>query len=123
MAVIDRVFAMASLIAAVFLVAMLNLTTPSDVGPLGVLVFFTLMYVVCLGAGVVLCRVWLFVKGGMQKNGMRDNRKKSYYFGSVLAYFPIILVFMRSLGKLNVLEIALSILFVVVGCFYVSKKA
>ena len=119
----DRVFAAVGLLATIFLVITINLTTPSDIGPLGVLVFFTLVYLVCLGVIVGLCRIFFAVRGKMQKNKTRVSPRKSYYYATVLAFVPMILIFMRSLGGLNLLEIALVVLFAVVGCFYISKKA
>ncbi|MCL1839874.1 hypothetical protein FWF89_02665 [Candidatus Saccharibacteria bacterium] len=118
---IDRVFVVTSLLAAIFLMIMINLTTPSDIGPLGVLVFFTLMYLVCLGVIVGLCRLFFIIKGRLGDRA-RVSRRKSYYYGSVLAFVPMVLIFMRSFGELNILEIALVIIFAVLGCFYISKR-
>jgi len=119
----DKIFITIGLLAVVFLLTMMNLTTPSDIGPLGVLVFFTLVYAVCLGAMIGLCRVFFMVKQKMQGGRAGANYKKSYYFGSILAFVPMLLIFMRSFGELNLLEVFLVILFAVIGCFYVSKRA
>jgi hypothetical protein len=119
---IDRVLGVTSLLAVIFLMIMINLTTPSDIGPLGVLVFFTLVYLTCLGVMVGICRVFFMIRRGIQRNKVRVSRKKSYYYGSILAFAPMMLIFMRSFGELNLLEVVLVILFVVVGCFYVSKR-
>jgi len=110
-----------SLFAVIFLMIIINLTTPSDIGPLGVLVFFTLIYLVCLGVIVSLCRVFFTIKSRLKKETKASHRK-SYYYGSVLAFVPMIFVFMRSFGRMNLLEIALVMLFAVVGCFYISKR-
>ena len=118
----DRIFVITSLLAIIFLMIMINLTTPSDIGPLGVLVFFTLAYLICLGVMVGLCRIFFTVVGKLN-NKQKVDRTKSYYYGSVLAFAPIVLIFMRSFGELNLLEVALVVLFAAVGCFYISKKA
>lgn len=118
-----RFFIILSLVSAIFLAVMMNITTPSDIGPFGVLVFFTLFYVFCLGITITLCRGVLMLKKKMQKKEVGDTTKKSYFYGSILAFAPILLVFMRSFGELNVLEILLVVLFVIVSCFYISKKA
>lgn len=111
----------ASMLSLIALLVMVNLTTPSDVGPLGVLVFFTLAYLVCLGIMVGACKVFFALKKKM--NGNRHiNSRASYYYGSILAFAPILLLFMRSLGELNFLEVILVALFVVIGCFYLSKR-
>lgn len=120
---VDRFFAVASLLAVVFLIVVLNLTTPSDVGPLGVLVFFTLGYIVCLGVMVGLCRIFFALLAKMRRQRLEANRKRSYYYASVLAFVPIVLIFMRSFGELGVLEVFLALLLGIIGCFFVSKRA
>ena len=122
MARADRIFAGMSLAAVVFLMTMVNLTTPSDVGPFGVLVFFTLIYLVCLGVMVGLCRVFFAVRGKVRGVQGGTNHKRSYYFASILAFAPMLLIFMRSFGELNLLEIFLVAFFAVIGCFYISKR-
>ena len=117
----DRIFAVMSLVAMVFLMIMINLTTPSDIGPLGVLVFFTLVYLVCFGVIMGVCRI-LFQIVGRLKNKKTTSGRKSYYYSSVLAFVPIVLIFMRSFGELNFLEVVLVGFFAIVGCFYISKK-
>jgi hypothetical protein len=119
----DRIIVLMSLLAMIILMMMANLTTPSEIGPLGVLVFFTLIYLVCLGVMVGLCRVFFMIRERTQKNRVRSSNRRSYYYGSVLAFAPIILIFTRSFGELNLLEVVLAIVFVVVGCFYISKRA
>jgi len=122
MARTDKVFAVGGLLAVFFLIMMVNFTTPSDIGPLGVLVFFTLAYMACLSVMALACRAFFVVRGKL-RNGLGVERRKSYYYGSVLAFVPIVLIFMRSFGGLNILEIALVVGFAAVGCFYISKRA
>jgi|LSQX01.2.fsa_nt_gb nitrogen fixation/metabolism regulation signal transduction histidine kinase len=119
----DKAFISISLASVAILAVMMNLTTPSEIGPLGVLVFFTLSYAICLGVMVTLCRAILTVGLTIKRGDKSAIRKKSYYYGSVLAFVPIILIFMRSFGGLNILEIILVVLFVGVACFYISKRA
>jgi len=119
----DKAFVLMSLLALIFLVTVVNLTTPSEIGPLGVLVFFTLVYLTCLGVMVILSKGFLMLMQKTQGNGTRVSLGKGYYYGSVLAFVPMILIFMRSFGELNLLEVALAVIFAVVGCFYISKRA
>ena len=118
----DKIVIAAGLLSAIFLLIMINLTTPSDVGPLGVLVFFTLAYIVCLSAMIGVCRISFAIRNKFLGR-VEVSRKRSYYYGSILAFAPILLIFMRSFGELNYLEIALVMIFVTVGCFYISKRA
>ena len=119
----DKIFATTGLVATILLMIMINLTTPLDIGPLGVLVFFTFVYLICLSVMVGVCRVFFTIRRKTGKNKQKTGDKKSYYYGSVLAFVPVILIFMRSFGELNVLEVFLAACLAIVGCFYISKRA
>ena len=119
---VDRAFVSVSLVATIFLIVLINLTTPSDVGPLGVLVFFTLIYAVCLGVATMGCRLLLGLKQKMQKKGMGGVARKSRYYGSIIAFLPVMLIFVGSSGGIGLLEVGLIVFFGVIGCFYMSKR-
>ncbi len=120
----DKLLLASSLISATILVIILNLTTPSEIGPIGVLLFFTTAYILCLSLMTALCRLFFWIKKTITRTKTSGTKKrKSYYYGSVLAFAPISLIFMRSFGQLNILEITLVAALVILGCFYVSKKA
>ena len=104
-----------SLIAAVVLLVMLNFTTPAGIGPLGVLVFFTTIYVLMLGISVALVKLFLRLTG-------RQAGRKSYLYGAVIAFGPIMLLLAQSLKTMSPLTVALVALFVFVGCFVVNKR-
>lgn len=104
-----------SLLAAVILLLMLNFTTPAGVGPLGVLVFFTTFYVLVFGIAVGIVRIFTKLLG--KKMG-----RKEYLYGVVIAFGPIILMLAQSIGSISLLTIALTVLFVLLGCFLVGKR-
>lgn len=104
-----------SLLAAVILLVMLNFTTPTGIGPLGVLVFFTTFYVLMFGLSVGIVRIFTRLLG-------KQMGRKSYLYGVVLAFGPIMLMLAQSLGSISPLTIALTVLFVLLGCFLVSKR-
>lgn len=105
-----------SLLAAVVILAMLNFTTPEVVGPFGVLVFFTMFYVVTMG--IVTAVVKLFVRAMGRQMG-----KKDYLYAAVIAFGPIMLMLAQSLGTMSPLTIALTVVFVFLTCFFISKKS
>ena len=105
-----------SLIAAVILLVMLNFATPTGIGPLGVLVFFTAVYVLMLGISVALVKIFLRLSG--KKVG-----KKSYLYGAVIAFGPIMLLLAQSLGSMSPLTVGLTVVFVFLGCFLVNKRS
>jgi hypothetical protein len=74
----DKLLLIFSAISFVFLVAMMFLFSPSDVGPLGVLVFFTMCYVLFLGLAVLGCRLFFTLRSKLDKTKMGNIKKKSY---------------------------------------------
>lgn len=104
-----------SLMAAVILLTMLNFTTPAGIGPLGVLVFFTAVYVLMLGISVALVKIFLRLTG-------RQVGKKSYMYGAVIAFGPIMLLLAQSLRSMSMLTVGLTVVFVFLGCFLVNKR-
>jgi hypothetical protein len=101
---------------------MMTFTTPSGVGPFGVLVFFTLCYIACLGILVALCYLFFTLRNKLSKTHISNISKKSYYYGSVLAFAPVILIAMQSFGNIGVLEIGLVVVTMLVACFLVAKR-
>lgn len=110
-----RLIPVLSLFAAVVLLVMLNFTTPTGIGPLGVLVFFTMFYVLMFGLAVGIVKIFAKLLG-------KPMRRKEYLYGVVVAFGPIMLMLAQSLGSVSLLTIALTVLFVLLGCFLVSKR-
>lgn len=104
-----------SLFAAVILLVMLNFTTPTGVGPFGVLVFFTTFYVLMFGVALGLVR--FFARLVRAQLG-----KKEYAYGAVVAFGPIMLMLAQSMGSMSWMTVGLTVVFVLLGCFLVSKK-
>lgn len=119
---LNKILATASLIALILLLVMVSFTTPSGIGPFGVLAFFILCYAVCLGVLVALCRLFFFLRNRSGKTRVTATTKKSYYYGSVLAFAPVILLAMRSFGTVGILEISLVAVAMLVACFLVAKR-
>ena len=113
-----RALPVVSLLSVAILVVMLNFTTPSGIGPIGVLLFFGLVYLVMLGVmtgGVLMFRK---IAGGRTRTEHKDC-----LYGAVLAFAPIILLLAQSLGSLGLFTVFLTVLFILLGCFLVSKQA
>ena len=117
-----------SVIAAVTLVFLLNQTTPNQAGPLGVLIIFFLMYVVALAS------VTFAIHGGSRliarfsasmtvKRPFRAiSLKQSYYFASIIALAPVMLIGMQSVSGINIYDILLVGFFVAIGVIYISRR-
>lgn len=48
--------------------------------------------------------------------------KRAYYFSTVIAAAPVMLIGLQSVGSIGIYEILLVALFTVVGCIYISKR-
>ncbi len=92
----NRVFLFMAIVAAVILSAMLFFTTPAELGPLGIFVFFVMTYLVMLGVTTLI--VGIFVKLILKKKSMGW---KDYADAAVLAFWPVMLLIFISLGTAN----------------------
>ena len=115
---LNRLIVLASLVAIVVLMIMINLTSPAEIGPLGVLVFFTMVYVVFFGVATGLVNLMRKVIGN--RGGMR---RKDYFFAAVIAFGPIMLLLVQSFNSLNLWTSGLVVVAVTLGCFLISKRA
>jgi hypothetical protein len=123
-----RVIAISFVAATMLLVILLQTTTPSTIGPLGILVVFILMYVSALGVltfllftgSRLLARVsrTIVTRRPAQPLGLG----RAYYFSSVLALAPVMFIGMQSVGKVGVSDVALIILFMTISCIYIAKR-
>ena len=118
----DKLLLIASITAFFFLAVMMFLTNPSGVGALGVLVFFTLVYVLCLGLAVFGCRLFFILKARLNKATAGNVKKKSYYYGPVIALAPLFLLIGQSFGGLLVYEVVAIIALEILLCFLVSRN-
>lgn len=112
----NRLPTLFSLIAVIVILAMINLTTPSDVGPLGVLVFFVMVYIVIYGIADLI--VSIFFRAAEKKHGVG----KRHYYAAIIAFGPVMLLLVQSFGSLSIATIAMVVAFVFLGCFVVKKR-
>lgn len=125
---LGRILAISLTIAVMLLIILLQTTTPATIGPLGILIVFILMYV------SVLCALTFLLytgSGVMAKLSSSVTLKrplqqlslgKSYYFSSVIALAPVMLVGMQSVGEVGFYEVVLIILFIAISCVYIAKR-
>lgn len=97
---------------------MLNYTAPPEVGVLGVLVFFTMVFMVLFGVMSEIVKI--FQRILKDKNGGEISENKTYMYATVLAFGPIILLVTRSVSLMTVV---LAAIFVILGCFLIYKRA
>lgn len=110
-----RLIPVLSLLAAVILLVMLNFTTPAGIGPFGVLVFFTAVYVLMFGFFSLLVIVFTRITG-------KQTGKRTYFYSAVLAFGPIMLLLAQSLQSMSLWTVGLMVMFEILACFLVSKR-
>ena len=96
---------------------MLNLLSPTEIGPLGVLLFFTTVYVTAFGIITLLYQA--FRKIAFKKDNFRN---KDYLYSAVLAFGPIMLLMARSFGAINLWTTGLIVVFLFLAEFLVYKR-
>jgi hypothetical protein len=48
--------------------------------------------------------------------------RRAYYFSTVLAAAPVMLVGLQSVGAIGIYEFILVVVFEVIGCVYITKR-
>lgn len=110
-----RLIPVLSLLAAVILLLMLNFTTPAGVGPFGVLVFFAACYMVVLGIALLLVKIFTKILG-------KQMGHRSYKYAAVIAFGPIMLLLIQSLGALSVFTASIVVMLIFLVCFLISRN-
>ena len=118
----DKVLLLLSLVSFLLMITMMFSFSPSDVGLVGVLGFFILCYVLCLGLAVFGCRLFFTLRAKLNKKKGGNIKKKSYYYGLVIVLAPILLLVNRSFGGITIMEIGLVLMLEVLLCFLVSRN-
>ena len=115
-------------LAALLLIILMQSTAPSTAGPIGLLAVFFLIYIITIGLMTevlwVGSRVFqsLAQKVTTKRPPARISLVRAYYFSTVLALGPVILLAMQSIGSLGVYEVVLVVIFVAVGFLYISRR-
>ena len=110
------------------LAILLNVTTPASAGPFGILIIFVLIYLSSLGL------VTYFIYGASYMISHLSTVfitrrpiealtfKRTYYYSTIVAAVPVLLIGLQSVGAVGAYEFFLVVIFVIVGCLYISKK-
>lgn len=99
---------------------MLNFTTPHKAGVLGVLVFFTMVFMVLFGLTYEIVKIFQRILKDKSKQREKISEEKTIMYATVVSFGPIILLVTRSA---SLVTIGLAGLFVFLGCFLIYKRA
>ncbi|RYF29224.1 MAG: hypothetical protein EOO17_02215 [Chloroflexi bacterium] len=125
---LGKVLVTMSALATAVLFLVVNTTTPKSAGAMGVLGVFVLGYVIALGVisfmvyGLSKTVTTIINRVAVRRPVVSMTLKKSYYYASVIALAPVIIISLQSVGSVGVYEVALITLLVAIGCLYVAKR-
>lgn len=122
---LGKVLALSTLLAFVFLSALLQSTSPSTIHPAGILIVFILLYVLALGVLTFLLATVSRIVVGIQKKteaGAAMTLQQAYYYASVLALAPVMMLGARSIGRTGAYDVVLIMAFECIACFYIAKR-
>lgn len=116
-------------VSATTLFVVMQLTTPASIHPVGLLGVFVLIYVVfttvvTLGLYIgsrIFVRLASGVAGTARLRGEFSIRR-AYLYGTILAFAPVVIIGMRSVGSLSVVDVLLVAMFELVACFYIWRR-
>lgn len=126
---IARIVSTLGIVAAVVLLFFVNMTTPATAGPLGILTVFLCLYAIVFSilSFVLFWGSQLFIRLSSPFTAKRPltrlSFRQAYYFASILALVPVMIVAIQSVGTVSIYEVGLIVLFVVLGCFYIAKRS
>ncbi len=125
---LPRIVATLSLASLCALSAMLTFTTPASAGPFGLLVIFITAYLTFIGLisfflyGITKLIAALSSGMTVRKPFKPMSFRRAYYFSTVLAAAPVMLIALQSVRSIDVYELILVVVFEVVACLYVSRR-
>lgn len=125
---LPRIIATLSLASLCVLSLMLTFTSPGTAGPFGLLVIFITAYLAFVGLISFFLfgmnRLIVMVSSGMtvRKPLRKMEFRRAYYFSTVLAAAPVMLIGLQSVQSIGVYELILVLIFEVVACLYVSRR-
>lgn len=116
----------ASGIATLWWLIMINMTTPDEIGPFGVLLFFASVYVSLLGLVyavlVAAHRLMRAVAAPWSRKAVMRSIKR-YYFASVIALAPVIMLGAQSISSDQLWSVGgLVILFEIIALIYIQRR-
>lgn len=111
----------APLIAVFAITVVMNTTNPLTVGPLGILLLMSLIYVTivlvlnaALTAAIVVADKFTTVSV--------QFKKRLRYMTTILGLGPVLLIALNSIGQASLIDTLLVLVFTTLGCFYIARR-
>jgi hypothetical protein len=125
---LQKIVAITTITSLCLLVLLLNITAPTTVGPFGILAVFILGYLSSLGVMTYFLYTGsrllahLSTAFTVKRPLSAMPFRVAYYYSTVIAAAPIMLIGLQSVGSVGLYELALIIVFMVIGCVYITKR-
>lgn len=125
---LSRILFFIWLLLLFILVYILGFTTPTQIGAVGVLVVFLLFYVVSTITATYFVYIanrivlQLFFADVVNIKSKSMSLKKAYYFGSVFALGPVMMISLQSVGGVGLGSFVLVCFLLILGSLYVSRQ-
>ena len=123
----ERAITATTIASLCLLLILMNLISPADAGPFGILAIFICAYLALMGI-LALAIHFSSKLFSILANAFISKRpvsplslKRSCYFSMVLALAPIMLAGLQSVGAGSVYSMMLVFIFVALGCLYMAK--
>ena len=114
----NRTMLYVSILGLAALILILLFTSPMEIGPFGVLLFFTTLYISIFG--IFSLALQIFYRLAFKKEIFTN---KDYLYSAVVSFGPIMLLMARSFGAVNVWTVSLIVIFLTLVEFLVAKRA
>lgn len=125
---LKRIVAITTVLSLCLIFIILNTSVPTSIGPFGILSVFILAYLSSLGVVTyflyAVSRLISHLSSAftVKKPIGAINFRKSYYYSTVIAAAPILLIGLQSVGSIGAYEVILVMVFVIIGCIYITKR-
>ena len=126
---LKKIITIMSLASLCLLAFFLNMTSPSTANPFEILLIFAFAYMSSLGVVTYFIYGLNYVLAFLSSTFVVSKKaytklsfKSSYYYATIIALAPILLMGMQSVGVVNIYGVLLVLFFIVIGCLYISKK-
>lgn len=125
---LEKLVTIITVVSLCLLFVLLNATVPTSIGPFGILSVFIFAYLSSLGV-MTFC-LYLFSRLISHLSSAFTVKKpigaltfrRAYYYSTVIAAAPIMLIGLQSVGSIGIYEVLLVVLFTLIGCVYISKR-
>jgi hypothetical protein len=123
-----KLLVITGLVSAGLLLILLTSVAPADAGAFGILAVFLLSYVSLLS--LLTFALWITAKLidrigrelHVLKKANSITLKKAYYYSTVIALGPIIIISLQSVGSVGIYDLGLVVAFIILGCVYVARR-